>query len=506
MSIPTPSIEYSLLMPMLIMLGTAVTGVLIEALLPRSIRYGTQLAASVTGMVAALGAVISLTGHRSSAVVGSVSIDGPTLFLQGGILVTGLIAIAPVARGRLIAFAPQGALIPRSAAERTAAGAGVIQTEIFPLLMFALSGMLLLPAAADLLTMFVSLEVLSLPLYVLCGLGSRRRVLAQEAALKYFLLGAFSSAFFLYGVALLYGYAGTLNLSAIADTIQQGGGDTTMALMGTALIMVGLLFKLGAVPFHSWVPDVYQGAPTPISGFMSAGTKFAAFGALLRLLHVALPGLIEAWRPVLWAVAILTMVVGSVLLVSQFDIKRLLAYSSVANVGFILTGTTMLAGGLAPTMFYLLAYGISALGAFTVAGLIHGRDDTEDADITHWRGLGRRSPFLATALALFLLAAAGIPLTSGFIGKFGVLKAALENGGTALVLVALTCSVIAAVAYSRVIVVMFFDQPGEGTAVPARPGPLAAVAVTAAAALTVLLGIAPQTLLTLATQAAEFLH
>jgi NADH-quinone oxidoreductase subunit N len=506
MNIPAPSIEYGALSPMLIVLGAAVTGVLIEAFLPRSIRYCAQFTVTVAGLAASLVAVIALAGHQGSAVVGAVAVDGPTLFLQGGILATGLLAIAPIAQHRLVAFAPQGALSPRSAAERSAAGSGVIQTEVFPLVMFALSGMLLFPAAADLLTMFISLEVLSLPLYVLCGLARRRRVLAQEAALKYFLLGAFSSAFFLYGVALLYGYAGTLSLSGIADAIRTGSGSSTLALTGMALLTVGLLFKVGAVPFHSWVPDVYQGAPTPISGFMSAGTKIAAFGALLRLLYVALPGLIDAWRPVMWGVAVLTMVLGSVLLVTQLNIKRLLAYSSVANVGFMLVGATMPAVGLAPTMFYLLTYGVTTLGAFTVAGLIHNHDDAEDEDITHWSGLGRRSPFLATALALFLLAAAGIPLTSGFVGKFGVLKAAQSSGGTALVLVAVVCSAVAAVAYARVIVTMFFREPSPATPVPARPGPLATTAVVAAAALTVLLGVTPQPLLTLATQAAAFLR
>ena len=226
--------------------------------------------------------------------------------------------------------------------------------------MFAIGGMMLFPAAGDFLTMFIALEVLSLPLYLMCGLARRRRLLSQEAALKYFLLGAFSSAFFLYGIALLYGYAGTLSLTGIAEAIHSKPGDTTLALLGAALVAVGLLFKVGAVPFHSWVPDVYQGAPTPITGFMAAATKVAAFGAMLRVFYVALPALSHGWRPVLWVVAILTMVVGTVTAVTQTDVKRMLAYSAVAHAGFILTG--VIAGnqpGLSATLFYLFAYAFS---------------------------------------------------------------------------------------------------------------------------------------------------
>ena len=205
--------------------------------------------------------------------------------------------------------------------------------------------MLLFPAADDLLTMFVALEVLSLPLYLLCGLARRRRLLSQEASLKYFLLGAFSSAFFLFGAALLYGYAGSVRLSGIADGDHPAVRHGRPAALGVALVSVGLLFKVGAVPFHSWTPDVYQGAPTPVTGFMAACTKVAAFGALLRLFYVGVAGSRWDWQPVLWAVAILTMVVGSVIAITQTDIKRLLAYSSIAHAGFILTGVLALRPG-----------------------------------------------------------------------------------------------------------------------------------------------------------------
>jgi NADH-quinone oxidoreductase subunit N len=209
---------------------------------------------------------------------------------------------------------------------------------VYPLTMFAVAGMLLFPAANDLLTMFVALEVLSLPLYLLCGLARRRRLLSQEAAMKYFLLGAFSSAFFLFGVAMLYGFSGSVGLGAIAAAASSNVTSSTLLYAGIALLGIGLLFKIGAVPFQAWKPDVYQGAPTPVTALMASCTVVAAFGALLRIFYVAFGQLTWTWRPALWVVAILTMVVGAIIAITQTDVKRLLAYSSIAHAGFILTG------------------------------------------------------------------------------------------------------------------------------------------------------------------------
>src|ERR1700682_3002212 len=329
LGMPTPSVEYGLLSPMLIVLGVAVVGVLVEAFMPRQLRYPAQLVLSLGGLAAAFIAVVTLARdlHGSSgrtAVMGAVAVDAPALLLQATILLVGVLRILLTAERRipapaddepgpgLDAFTPQASAIAGSVVEKVATKAGVMQTEVFPLTLFAIGGMLLFPAADDLLTMFIALEVLSLPLYLLCGLARRRRLLSQEASVKYFLLGAFSSAFFLYGVALLYGYAGTLDFGGIADKVASGTGRTSLALIGIALLLVGVLFKVGAVPFHSWIPDGYQGAPTPITAFMAAATKVAAFGAMLRIFYVALPGLHDDWRPVLWAIAILTMVVGTV--------------------------------------------------------------------------------------------------------------------------------------------------------------------------------------------------
>ncbi len=522
---PTPSVEYGLLSPMLIVLGAAVAGVLVEAFLPRQWRYTAQLILSLGGLVAAFAAVVALArglhgtvGH--TAVLGAVVVDAPALFLQGTILLVSMLGILLIAErpiatppaehhesGGLDAFTPQASAIAGSVTEQLATKAGVVQTEVFPLTMFAVGGMLLFGASDDLLTMFIALEVLSLPLYLLCGLARRRRLLSQEAALKYFLLGAFSSAFFLYGVAMLYGYAGTLNLGGIAEAVASGSGKTSLALIGTGLVLVGVLFKVGAVPFHSWIPDVYQGAPTPITAFMAAATKIAAFGAMLRIFYIALPGLRDDWRPVLWAVAILTMVVGTVTAVTQTDVKRMLAYSAVAHSGFILTG--VIAGneaGLSSTLFYLFAYGFSTLGAFAVVGLVRNAAGDEDTAMSRWAGLGRRYPLVGVVFSLFLLAFAGIPLTSGFVSKFAVFKAAGEGGAIPLVIVGVIASAVAAYFYVRVIVLMFFTEPPDDAPVVVMPSMLSTTVVVVTAAVTFALGALPQPLLDLANNADQFLR
>ncbi len=523
MNLPTPSIEYGLLSPMLIVFGAAVLGVLLEAVLPRRQRYPAQVTLSLVALIAAFVAVVLVGrdlhgGNGTSAVMGAVAVDRPALFLQGTILLVGVLGILLISerriavpdrgaeRGGLDAFTPQASAIAGSVAEKQATAAGIVQTEVFPLTLFAVGGMLLFPAADDLLTMFIALEVLSLPLYLLCGLARRRRLLSQESSLKYFLLGAFSSAFFLYGAAMLYGYAGTLSLPGIAEAVSAGTGSRSLALIGIALLLVGVLFKVGAVPFHSWIPDVYQGAPTPITAFMAAATKIAAFGAMLRLFSVALPGLHDDWRPVLWTIAIATMAVGTVTAVTQSDVKRILAYSAVAHSGFILTG--VIAGnesGLSSTLFYLFAYGFSTVGAFAVVGLVRDADGEEDTALARWAGLGQRYPLIGIVFSLFLLAFAGIPLTSGFVSKFAVFKAAGEGGAIPLVVVGVVASAIAAYFYVRVIVLMFFtDRPDDAPTVVV-PSALTTAVVVITAAVTFLLGALPQPLLDLANAANRFL-
>jgi NADH-quinone oxidoreductase subunit N len=511
-SLPAPRINYGLAMPILIVFGAAMVCVLVEAFAPRGLRYVLQLVLSIAGLFAAFVAVVSAAnGKKGSTASGSIVVDGPTLFLQGAILLLSILAVLTMAERfsggpESDAFTPQGAAIPGSPQEAAAVRAGLVTTEIFPLTLFAVGGMLLFPAAGDLLTMFVALEVLSLPLYVLCALARRRRLLSQEAALKYFLLGSFSSAFFLFGAALLFGYAGTLNLGGIATAISVGDQPQGLLLPGIGLVGIGLLFKIGAVPFHSWTPDVYQGAPTPVTGFMAACTKIAAFGAVLRVVYVGVEGARWDWQPVLWAVAIITMLAGSVLAVTQTDVKRMLAYSSIAHAGFVLVGVLAFdKSGVSGTLFYLTAYGFSTIGAFGVVSLV--RDSGGEAThLSQWAGLGKRHPLVAGMFALFLLAFAGIPLTSGFTAKFAVFAPAVAHGAVWLAVVGVVSSAIAAFFYVRVIVLMYFSEPtGDATTV-AVPSALMTVALTIGVAMTVLLGVFPQPVLDLAAQSAAFVR
>ena len=514
----TPDIAYSSLAPLLIVFGAAILSVLVEAFAPARLRYAAQMVLYLGGLALALVSVVVLAGTRIVTAGGSVAVDGPALFLQGltvlvaigaGLLIGERTVIPSASRSKVLAgFAPQSAVAPGGDAERDAERAGVMQTEVFPLALFATGGLMLFPAANDLITLFIALEVLSLPLYVLCGTARRKRLLSQEAAVKYFLLGAFSSAFFVYGVALIYGYAGTVDFDGIAAAVRAEGGNA-LVLTGVAMMSVGLLFKVGAVPVHTWTPDVYQGAPTSITAFMAAGTKVAAFGAILRFFHTAVPGLEADWAPMLWVIAALTMIVGTVVAVTQNDVKRLLAYSSVAHAGFLLTG--MMAApetGTAAVLFYLAAYAVSTVGVFAVAGLVRDSDGAEIGDLQAWSGLGRRQPLVAGAFALLLLALAGIPLTSGFIAKFAVFSAAVAGGGVVLVVIGVLASAIAASFYVRVIVIMFFrDSDAHGAAdsdVAFAHQPVTLAVVAVAVAVTLALGIAPQPLLDLSGAAAVF--
>ncbi|MFJ6635414.1 NADH-quinone oxidoreductase subunit NuoN [Streptomyces sp. NPDC091376] len=530
--IPAPHIEYAQLAPTLIVVGAAVLGVLVEAFVPRRSRHYTQVFLAVVALAAAFAAVVGLaaggygTTKAHIAAMGAIAVDGPALFLQGTILLASLVAIFTFAERRLDpathgnridSFAAQAGSVPGSDSEKAAVKAGFTTTEVFPLALFAVAGMLVFPAANDLLTLFVALEVFSLPLYLLCALARRKRLMSQEAAVKYFLLGSFSSAFLLFGIAMLYGYAGSVSYARIADVVDGtvktidpalAGtmGNDALLLIGGALILMGLLFKVGAVPFHMWTPDVYQGAPTPVTGFMAAATKVAAFGALLRLLYVVLPGLRWDWRPVMWAIAIVTMLGGAIVAITQTDIKRLLAYSSIAHAGFILAGVIAVTPtGVSSVLFYLAAYSFVTIGAFAVVTLVRDAGG-EATHLSKWAGLGRRSPLVAAVFAVFLLAFAGIPLTSGFSGKFAVFRAAAEGGAGALVVVGVISSAIAAFFYIRVIVLMFFSEPTPEGPTVAVPSPLTMTTIAVGVAVTLVLGVAPQYFLDLAGQASVFVR
>ncbi len=527
----TPDLAYGKLSPLLIVFGAALVGVIVEAFAPRDRRYLIQSVLAIGGLLAAFVAVVVVaeglaqnTGAAADSfgniqAAGAIAVDGPSLFIWGTLLILSICSVMLFAErrleGGLTAFAGQASALPGTEAEREASSRGIEHTEVFPLMTFAVGGMMLFCAANDFLTMFVALEVFSLPLYLLCGLARRRRLISQESAMKYFLLGAFSSAFFLYGIALIYGYAGSVHFADISNAIASRAGANNLLLVGIGLVAVGLLFKVSAAPFHSWTPDVYQGAPTAVTAFMAVCTKFAAFGALLRVFYVALGGARWDWQPMFWIVAIITMAVGSVLAITQTDIKRMLAYSSIAHAGFLLTGFVGATQGvtivgqqvssLQAVMFYLVTYGFATIGAFAVVTVVRDAGG-EATHLSRWAGLGKESPVAAGVFAFFLLAFAGIPLTSGFTGKWAVFAAAWAGGAWPLVVVAVLMSAVAAFFYVRVIVLMFFSDPvGDGPTV-AVPSILTTAVITIGATVTLLLGVVPQPVLDLARQAGEFVR
>jgi NADH-quinone oxidoreductase subunit N len=508
--IQAPEILYGPLSPMLIVFAAATIGVLVEALAPAHRRRITQIVVAVAGLVAALIA-IGIEAHVRKLVAGdAVAVDGPTLFLQGVIVVLGILGVLLLAERNLDssggAVVARASVTPGSRDDLQLSDSDAIQSEVFPLALFSLAGMMLFPASNNLLLMFVALEILSFPLYVMAGLARRRRLLSQEAAVKYFLLGSFASAFFIYGVALLYGYAGSVDVGRIFDATGDAGNSDVLLYLGIAMLTVGLLFKIGAVPFQAWTPDVYQGSPTPVTALMAACTKISAFGAVLRIFYVAIGRDQWDWRPMMWAIAIITMVVGAILAVTQTDVKRMLAYSSVAHTGFILVGVIAVnKAGLSGTLFYLATYGFTTMAAFAIVTLV--RDSSGEAThLAQWTGLGRRSPLVAGVFAFLLFAFAGIPLTSGFMAKFAVFKAATQGGAAPLVVVGVVASAVTAFFYARVVVLMFFNDPAPDGPTVAIPSAFTAVTIALGLAVTVVLGVFPQPVLDLADRAALFIR
>jgi len=503
-----PAIDYGALSPMLILFGVACVGVLAEAFLPRKSRNTVQLGLAFLAVAAAFVAVIVEHSTRKITIGGAVAVDGPTLFLQGAILVLGAVSLMLIGERSIERgpFVSQAAITVGSQKDLRQAGDQPGATEVYPLTVFALGGMLLFVAANDLLTMFVALEVFSLPLYLLCALARRRRLLSQEAALKYFLLGSYASAFFLFGVALIYGFSGGIGLGDVHAAVANPQRSQVLLYAGLAMVAIGLLFKAALAPFHVWTPDVYQGAPTPITALMAACTKVAAFGALLRILYVAFDGVRWDFQPVLGVIASLTMLVGAILAVTQTDMKRLLAYSSIANAGYLLVGVLALnKEGLSGTMFYLVAYGFSVLAAFGIITLVRDAEG-EATHLSKWAGLGRKSPLFAAVFTFILLAFAGIPLTSGFTSKFAVFGAAVEGGQTWLVIFGVITSMLIAFPYLRVVVMLWLSEPGESTPTVSIPGFLTSAALAIGVLATIALGVVPAPLIDLTRDAAEFVR
>jgi NADH-quinone oxidoreductase subunit N len=521
-TIPTPSVSYLALAPILIVIGAALLGVLTEAAVPRNERFPVQVAITLLGLISA--AIATALLHNKTLTTpspakgstlffhGSLAVDKAGLFMQGTILVLAVMAALLLAERSVDIGSPivaSSAVVVGSPDDRRLAVSDRVQTEIFPLMLFAVAGMLIFPISNNLLLMFVALELLSLPLYLMAGMSRRRRLLSQEAAVKYFLLGAFASAFFLYGLALLYGYAGSVDLAEIRTATNTSTKSDVLLYAGLAMLLVGLLFKAGIAPFHSWTPDVYQGSPTPVTAFMAACTKVAAFGAILRVLYIGFHPITNDWRPVVWAAAITSMAVGAIFGLTQTDVKRILAYSSIAHAGFILVGFLALTNdpksgddGVSSVMFYLLTYGFATLAAFGLLMVVRDADG-EATHLSQWSGLARKSPVVAAVMTVLLLSMAGIPLTSGFIGKFIVFRAAWHSAGP-LVVIALICSAIAAFFYLRIVVLMYFAEPPENAPTIAIPGWSTTIALTFGVVVTIALGIFPQPIIDLAGKAAHF--
>jgi NADH-quinone oxidoreductase subunit N len=411
---------------------------------------------------------------------GSVAVDGISLFTRITVYVTTLLII-PIGYGYL-------------------RDRGISRPEFEPLLLLSATGMALLGAAADLITLFVALEILSIALYIMSGFARRDRR-SQESGVKYFLIGSVASAILLYGMALLYIATGSLDLAAIGTALGLVTAPTRVAVLGLALVTVGIAFKVALVPFQLWVPDVYQGAPTNVTGFMAAATKAAGFAALLRLYLLAFDRLDDLWVPVLAVLATATMIYGAVVAIVQRDVKRMLAYSSIAHAGYATIGVAANSdAGLSGTLWYLLTYAVATVAAFGCVVAIERRRRGEVA-LVDLRGLGRTSPALAGILSLALLSLAGVPPTAGFAGKLVVFQAGVEAGLAWLVVVGVVASVIAAFFYLRLMGMMFLEEPAEGAELPVvSTGVSFGVAV--AAALVIFLGVQPGVMLTLADNAA----
>jgi NADH-quinone oxidoreductase subunit N len=420
----------------------------------------------------------------SSAVAGAVAGDGIAFFTRLTVYLLALLVV-PIGYGYL-------------------RDRGVHRGEVEPLILLAVVGMAVLGAANDLITLFVALEVLSVALFVLTGLARRDRR-SQESSLKYFVTGVVASTILLYGMALIYVASGSLTIPAIGGAIGLVTAPTVVAVLGLALVTVGIGFKVAIAPFHLWAPDVYQGAPTNITAFMATATKAAAFAALLRLYLVAFPSLAWLWVPALAVLAAITMLYGAYLALVQGDIKRMLAYSSITHAGYATIGVVAnTAAGLSATLWYLLTYGVATVAAF---GCVIAVERTRRGEVTlsALRGLGKTSPALAGILSLSLLSLAGIPLTAGFVGKLEVFRAGIAAGLTWLVVIGVLSSVVAAFFYLRIAGMMFLEEPEEAPELPrVTSGLTAGVAVSGT--LVLYLGIQPQVFLQLADNAAALVR
>jgi len=434
------------ILPTILLVAWACGLLLVDLFIPKGRKGWTALLATV-GLAGALGVTLAQAGRELSAFGGMVVLDGFSSFLNALFLASGLLAIA-IAYGYLKRM-------------------GLERGEYYTLMLFSISGMLLMAQAADLIVTFLALELLSIPLYVLAAFA-RPRADSEEAGLKYFLLGAFATGFVVYGITLVFGATGNTSLAGIVSVINlsasfAGTYNPLLMTVGAALILVGFSFKVAAVPFHMWTPDVYQGAPTSVTGFMAVGAKAAGFAALLRIFVTALPSLAVDLVPVLWGLAALTMVVGNVVAISQTNIKRLLAYSSIAHAGYILMAFVAFGNpkvgpdAVASALFYLVTYAITSFGAWAVVIALE-KPEGKGLEISDFAGLGRKRPLLAAAMTVFMLSLTGMPPTLGLVGKFYLFRTAIQGGFIGLAIIGVLTSLISAYYYLRVVVMMYMRE------------------------------------------------
>ncbi|HSL46165.1 MAG TPA: NADH-quinone oxidoreductase subunit N [Anaerolineales bacterium] len=440
-------IDFSItaIFPLVLLIIWSCALLLIDLAIPRERKGITALLAAL-GLALTLGFTLAQIGEQQTGLNGMVVLDGFSIFINALLLVSGLLGIA-------LAYG----YIKRMGLERG---------EYYTLLLFSVTGMMLMAQAADLIVVFLALELLSIPLYVLAAFA-RPRTESEEAGLKYFLLGAFATGFIVYGTALVYGATQVTNLMAIVAAASDGNANLLLLSIGSALILVGLGFKIAVVPFHMWTPDVYQGAPTAVTAFMSSGAKIAGFAALLRVFATAFPSIAADMTDIFWALAVLTMILGNLIAISQTNIKRLLAYSSIAHAGYILMafvpyGNPEVAPvSVAAGLFYLVAYAITNFGAWGVVIALE-KSEGRGLEIADYAGLARKHPALAAAMTIFMLSLIGLPPTIGLVGKFYLFRAVIAGGFTGLAIIGVLTSLISAYYYLRVVVIMYM-RDGEPT-------------------------------------------
>jgi NADH-quinone oxidoreductase subunit N len=434
-----PPINFSVILPFLVLTVWACALLLVDLFIKNK---GITALLAALGLALSLGFALAQIGATGTGFNNMVVIDGFSTFVDVLLLVTGLFSIA-LAYGYLKRM-------------------GIERGEYYTLLLFSIAGMLLMAQASDLIIVFLALEMLSIPLYVLAAFD-RPKVNSEEAGLKYFLLGAFSTGFIVYGIALVFGATGTTSLSAIVTAASKGTTNILLLTIGSALILVALGFKIAAVPFHMWTPDVYQGAPSSVTAFMAAGAKIAGFAALLRVFALAFPSLASDLTPILAVISALTMIVGNLIAVAQTNIKRLLAYSSIAHAGYILMAFVpygqpkVVSVSIAAGLFYLVSYALTNFGAWAVVIALE-KTEGKGLEISDYAGLGRKYPALAAAMTVFMLSLTGIPPTLGFVGKFYLFRAVINGQFYLLAVIGVLTTLISAYYYLRVVVTMYMRE------------------------------------------------